>query len=139
MTLNATKKWNAKKGSGRLRCSGLPLGLLAAIGILFAAITMMALLISKNKMQIENSAGIVKLIYAAAIFSGCFLTTRKAKQKKMLLAAMTLALFCVVVLGSIFAFPTAPASSVGAFLGISAAAGMLGAFLGARRKRRSYE
>jgi len=139
MALNATKKWNAKKGSGTPQYSGLLFGSFVAIGILFAAITMMALLISKNKMQIENSAGIVKLVYAAAIFFGCFLTTRKAKQKKMLLAAMTLVLFCVVVLGSICAFPAAPASSVGAFLGVSAAAGMLGAFLGARRKRRSYE
>lgn len=138
MELNSYKMWIAKKERGRIKSRGFLLGLLTAIGILSVTITMTALLVSRSIIGIEQCDKIAKLQYALAAFTGCILTARKAEQRKMLMTAITAALFCFIVVRSIFFFPCANATSAGMILGITAAAWIVGGFLGARKKKSGY-
>lgn len=112
--------------------------MLTAAGILTAAITLTALLVAQNKISLQRGAELARLCYGAAALTGCFLTARKSKERKLLQAAGTAGLFCLTVLGFRFALAGPVECSLGSFLGITAAAWLLGSFLGTGKKRKGY-
>lgn len=138
MALKISQNWAAARRSGTKRGKGLLLGLLTAFGILTAAITLTALLVAQNKIGLQQGAEAARLCYGAAALTGCFLTARKSKEKKLLRATGAAGLFCVAVLGIRFALAGPVEGSLGSFLGITAAAWLLGSFLGAGKKRNGY-
>ncbi|MBQ1410698.1 MAG: YrzE family protein [Oscillospiraceae bacterium] len=133
-----SKMWTTKRGRGEGRNRSFLIGLLTAAGILIAAITMTALLISQNKLGIKQSGIAAKLFYALSVFAGCFLTARKAERRKLLVAAIAAAVLCIWTVGIAFAFPGAGAISTGPLFGITAIAWLAGSFFGAKKKRSRY-
>lgn len=133
-----SKAWRPKRTQGAGKKHELLLGLLVALGIFFASVTVLALLVSRRGMELEQSGTVGRLLYAAAILAGCFLTARRARNAKLLWAAVPAAAACVLVLGTVYAMPGTPNGSVGGLLAWTAAAWLVGSLLGARIKKHGY-
>lgn len=136
--MKITKIRSVAPGRGRRKRTGILPGLLTALGILLTGITVITLLISGGKLGLAGCKWIGKTVYTGAALTGCFLSSRRAAQGKLLWAGITAALLCAVTLGLIYAQPEPDAGSVGTVLVLSAAAWLTGGLLGARRIRSGY-
>lgn len=132
------KPFRGTKGRGAGKRHNLFFGLLTAMGILAAAVTLAALLVSGEKMSLERCWLIGKLLYGAAVFAGCWTTARRSSQAKLLWSALTGILACALVLGAVYALPGENAVSVGSLLGLTAAAWLAGGFAGTRKRKNCY-
>ena len=128
----------ASMGRGE-RCNHILLfSLLTGIVILAVGVSVTALLIDGNKIDIAQSGVFAHSIYGLAICISCFLTARRFSRGKLLWSGLAAALLRGTVLGLIFALPNARGSSLGRTLGITAIAWIIGGLFGARKKRDGY-
>ena len=129
----------ASMGRGERRDHNLLFSLLTGIVILAVGITVTALLINGNIIEIEQSGLFASSIYGLAVLISCFLTARRFSRGKLLWSGLAAAVLCVTTLSVIFALPDAGTDSLGRMLGITAAASLIGGLFGARKKKNGYE
>ena len=126
------------KGRGGRR-TGLGLGLLTALGLLAATLSLGALLISRGSVSIDAAGGLAKGFYALALTAGCWLTARRARAGKLLWAgALAVLLFGAATLPAL-ALTEGAEANLGPLLLITLGGLLLGGLLGARKKRSGYE
>lgn len=113
-------------------------GIVTGLCILVASITAAAMLIAKNNIGIEQSGTIAGISYAASVAAGCFLTARRAAQRKLIYGAVTALVLFTVILGLRFSLLNTKTAAIGRMLGITAAACLAGGYLGSRKKRTGY-
>ena len=132
------KSWTAGPGSGGRRKHILLYSILTGIAILAAALSVAALLISGNKIKIEQCGLLANSLYGFSVCAACFLTARRSAQGKLLWSGLTALALCGITLGVIFSLPEASADALGRMLGITAAAWLIGGLVGARKKKHGY-